>query len=334
MPSEPDLARQLKVSRNTVRAAYATLEAEGLIERRQGRGTFVVSKTARSQKTGEIGLVFFTSPGQMFTIPFYSRLIGQICTRAMAARFHIRLLTHDANLRQFRFDWQEHAAPLEEDIAALAVGVFRPEALKSLSQYKPAVAVDAGGPFDFCDSVAANDFQAGRMATQHLLDLGHRRIGFLGHWQAGPADMIDPSDTHRYEGYCSALSDAGLALEDDLRLEIGTGAAYRVVSAILQAGDGPSAFVGDSIAGVSGMAAALQQGLRVPEDVSFVGMGDAPAGEPGAERLTTVDLHPDQMGQVAVELLQRRLAEPAAPKLHHLADVHLVERKSTGPVAW
>jgi LacI family transcriptional regulator len=336
MPAELDLVRQMKVSRKTVRAAYAVLEAEGLIERRRGLGTFIIAKTPRSRKTGEISLIFFTSAQNMFVVPFYARLIGEICSQASAASFYVNLLTHDSTLREFRYDWQEHAPRLEDAVAALAVGIFKPEALRSLAQRKPAIAVDAGGPFEFCDSVVADDFEAGRLATQHLLDLGHRRIGILGQWIAPPGVMADPAHAHRYEGYCAAMRDAQLWPEEDLRFEAmgSPEAAWRAVSGALQQPDRPTAFVAiDDMAALAGIDAAAAQGLRIPLDVSFVGIGDAMPST-AKVRLTTVNLSPEFLARAAVELLQRRLTEPAAPFTHHVVPVNLVQRDTTASPTW
>lgn len=336
MPTELDLASQLKVSRKTVRAAYAVLEAEGLVERRRGLGTFIIAKTPRSRKTGEIGLVFFSSAEQMFMIPFYTRMIGEICSRASTVPFYTRLLTHDSILREFRYDWLEHAKRLEEAVAALAVGVYRPEALRLLAQRMPTVAVDTGGPFEFCDSVVADDFEAGRLATQHLLDLGHRRIGFIGQWTASPGGILDPAHVRRYEGYTAAMREHGVLPEEELLFEVHNDhrAAYRSISGAVLQSDRPTAFVAinDSSA-LAGIAAADSQGLRVPHDISFVGIGDAVPSS-ATVQLTTVAINPETIGRVGVELLQRRLAEAAAPFVHHVVPVSLVERNTTASPAW
>ncbi len=336
MPTELDLARQLKVSRKTVRAAYAVLEEEGLVERRRRLGTVIIAKTPRSKKTGEVGLVFFSSAETMFLVPFYARMVGEICSRGSAATFYVRLLTHDSSRREFRFDWQEHAARLEEAMAALAVGVYKPQALQSLAQRMPTVAIDTGGPFEFCDSVAADDFEAGRLAAQHLLDLGHRRIGFIGHWASGPGTMIDPAHLRRYEGYLAAMQQAGLWVGEDLQFEAqaSTQAAYRAVAGALQQPDAPTAFVAvDDMMALAGIDAALAQGRRVPQDVSFAGIGDAMPSS-ATIRLTTVALGPEAIGRAGVDVLQRRLADPASPFTHHVVPVKLIERDTTASPAW
>lgn len=336
MPTEMDLAREFRVARKTVRAAYAILEAEGLIERRRGLGTFIIAKTPRSRRTGDVDLMFFSSAQMMFLVPFYARLIGEICSRASAANFYVHLFTHDSNRREFRYDWKEHASRLDEAVGCLAVGLFKPEALASLASRMPVVAVDTGGPFDSCDSVVADDFEAGRLATQHLLDLGHRRIAFLGPQTASEGSMFDPAHLHRFEGYRAAMQQAQIWPGEDLCLDAqGRGhPAFRVVSIALQEPDRPTAFVavddGDALAGID---AAVAQGLRVPQDVSFVGIGDVIPSSSNVQ-LTTVRLGPEQMGRAAVELLQRRLAEPAAAAAHHVVPVQLVERETATTATW
>ena len=336
MPSEPDLVRQLKVLRNTVRAAYAELEAQGLIKREQGRGTFVIAKTPRRQRTGDVALLFYTSARQMFLVPFYSRLIGEICGRAAGAKCTLSLLTHDIKRPDLKYDWQEHAVRLEEAAEALAIGVFKPQALKTLAQKMPLVAVDSGGPFPFCDSVVANDCEAGRLATTHLLELGHKRIAFLGDAIRHEESVPDPAHISRYEGYLAAMQQGQVWYSDDLLIDTqGSGdATYRAVSAAVARLDRPTAFVcvDDGVA-LSGIDAAKARGLRVPEDVSFVGVGDV-TPRSSKVRLTTIGLQPERIGQVAVEVLLRRLREPSLPMMHEVIPVELLERETTAPVNW
>ncbi len=253
-------------------------------------------------RTGELGLVFFSSAGQMFLQPFYSKMIGEICNRAVQANFSVSLFTHDPKLTEFRFDWREHVARLDEAVAGMAVGVLKMDALDTLSRRMPTVAVDGGGPFPFCDSVVADNFEAGRLATEHLLDLGHRRIGFVGEVVAGGMEAPDPSHIQRHEGYLTAMQDATLWPGEDLQFDThGSGKnAYRMITAAFAGPDHPTAFVCvDDRVALGGIDAARQRGLQVPEDVSFIGIGDA-APSAAKVNLTTVGLNPERIGQTAV----------------------------------
>lgn len=110
--------------------------------------------------------------------------------------------------------------------------------------------------------------------------------------------------------------------------------AYRAVASELQQPDALTAFVAnDDTSALAGIAAAHALGRRVPQDVSFVGIGDA-VHRSTKVRLTTVSLDPELIGRGGVELLQRRLAEPLAPFVHQVVPVSLVTRDTTASPAW
>ncbi len=335
LPAEPALAAQLKVSRNTVRAAYAILEREGLIERKHGKGTMVVSKTPRGAKKGRIGLVFFSSGELMFTVPFYGRLIQRLYALGRNVGWHVALMTHDPRRPGYRYDWREHEYRLKEFEAMVLLGVFRPEAVETLGGRMPVVAVDAGGRFRSADSAVCDDLRAGLLATEHLIRLGHKRIAFLGQTEPGEDGVLDPAHAARYEGYRRAMERAKIAVTEDLLLDTQTsdrGAAHAMRGAI-ERGEVPSAVVavGDSSA-MAAMEAARRAGIRVPESMSFVGMGNEQSTHGGLS-LTSVELHPEQMAEQAVRLLQRRIEDPEVSNEHLVVDVELVERTSSVPPA-
>jgi DNA-binding LacI/PurR family transcriptional regulator len=333
LPGEPALAAQLKVSRNTVRAAYAVLERQGLIERKHGMGTVIVSKTVRAARAGQIGLVFFSSGEMMFREPFYTRIIGTLFALGRERGWNIALMPHDVRYRQHRYDWREHEHRLGSFQAMLLLGVFRPGAIEALARRLPVVAVDAGGPFANADSVVCDDIRAGLLATEHLLHMGHQRIAFLGQIAHGHDAIADPAHVARYEGYRLAMRKAGLDVTDDLLLDTqtsGQGAATALRGAI-ERGDMPSAVVGTGdVQAMAAMAAARRAGLRIPEDLSVVGIGNNEA-HGAAANLTSVELHPEQMAEQAARLLALRIAERAAPAEHCLVEVELIERGSSAP---
>jgi DNA-binding LacI/PurR family transcriptional regulator len=333
LPGETALATQLKVSRNTVRAAYAALEREGLIERKHGKGTIIVATAPRSSTTGRIGLVFFAGGELMFTVPFYGRLIQRLYALGRGVGWHIALMTHDRRQTAHRYDWREHEYRLGDFQAMLLLGVFRPGAVEALGQRMPVVAVDAGGGFGSADSVVTDNFRAGMTATEHLVSLGHTRIAYLGAVSTAADIVPDPAHVDRYRGYRAAMQQAGIDVGDDLLLDtqsIAQGAGHAIRGAI-ERGEAPTAVVttGDRTAATA-MEVASRAGLRIPDMLSVLGMGNE---QPGgvAVPLTTVELNPERMADEAVRLLRGRIENPSAPPEHCVVDVDLIERDSTVP---
>jgi DNA-binding LacI/PurR family transcriptional regulator len=184
--------------------------------------------------------------------------------------------------------------------------------------------------------VGVDHREIGRLATAHLLDLGHRRIAFVRF----VADVT--SLGLRYEGYAAALRDAGVAEDERLVLEApftadGARAAARALAARCRSdgsdpGVRPTALLALSdrhaIAAVSELRLA---GLRVPEDVSVVGADDA--DEAAAADLTTVRVPWRAMARAATEALLGVLAVAGVRRLSVVLATGLVRRGSSAPPA-
>lgn len=149
-------------------------------------------------------------------------------------------------------------------------------------------------------AAVGDDELGGRLATRHLLDLGHTRIGLVG----GP--RYATSAVGRRKGYQDALAEAGvkldpqLVVEADFSIEAGEDAALR----LLGHADRPSAIfaVNDNVAlGVLSMAARL--GLKVPDDLSLVGYNDIPVVSKLPVPLTSVRVPFTQIAAGAMSLL-------------------------------
>jgi len=180
-------------------------------------------------------------------------------------------------------------------------------------------------------SVAPDEIQGGKAATQLLLDHGHRRIGLISNVDDIPA-------THgRLEGYRRALSEAGIDPDEDLVLpqRSDTEGGYRAGQQMLERADPPTAiFCFNDRMAMGLYQAAAERGLRIPEDLSVVGFDNqeliADGLRPG---LTTVALPHHEMGAWAVETLIRRIEDPDTPSEQVLLGCPVVERGSVAPPA-
>ena len=147
-----------------------------------------------------------------------------------------------------------------------------------------------------CSAVTTDDVQVGRLATEHLIQLGHRRIGHL----RGPNVS---TSLKRFEGYQQAMKKARLKpLNRDCGFTELDG--YTAMQKWIAAGDLPSAiFAANDPAAIGAMQAMNDAGLKVPDDVAFVGAGSIHYGDMLRVPLTTVAWSTAQMGRAAAGLL-------------------------------
>jgi LacI family transcriptional regulator len=167
-----------------------------------------------------------------------------------------------------------------------------------------------------------------KQATEHLLALGHRRIGAI----AGPAGWYATEE--RLIGFRSALAGAGILLDPDLvvhsdwRIPRGTDAARE----LLALPDPPTAIFGfnDNVA-IGAMHAARERGLALPDDLSIVGFDDTTQAGIVTPRLTSVSQPLAEMGRMGVSLLIRILEGQRVDALRMELSTKLVTRQSTAP---
>ncbi len=178
-------------------------------------------------------------------------------------------------------------------------------------------------------SVGATNFAGGMAATQHLLSLGHRRIGFLG----GVSDT--QASIARKHGHLAALASAGIEPGDDIieegdfTYESGLQAAETLlgrpgrVTAIFAASDAQAAGV---------LEAARRAGVSVPDELSVIGFDDQLVARMTAPQLTTIRQPSEAMGSYAVEVAHKLLLGTTPPAFHTDLATELVVRGSTAPL--
>ncbi|MEV0154011.1 LacI family DNA-binding transcriptional regulator [Micromonospora sp. NPDC050686] len=167
----------------------------------------------------------------------------------------------------------------------------------------PVVVVDpAGVPATDVPSVGATNWAGGLAATEHLLGLGHRRIGFV----AGPANLL--CSRARLDGYRAGLEAAGVPLDDRL-VQPGDfyhASGFAAGSALLDLDDPPTAIFAASDQMAFGVYEAVRRrGSRVADDVSVVGFDDLPEARWASPPLTTVRQPLAEMGRLAARTVLR-----------------------------
>ncbi len=199
-----------------------------------------------------------------------------------------------------------------------------------LARRVPTVILGHTAPF--CSqflNVATDDLGAAYAMTQHLLQLGHRRIAFL----AGPP--ATPWTRERYEGYRKALREAGLEVDEKLIFQAGRTAEDGAKAAVQMIHEGSEATAVQAINDLVAAGCAqvfFQQGLNIPADISVVGYGNAMVSEYFRVPLTTVDQPKHRLGAAAMDSMVQ-LLKGSRPEPKRLPAQLLIRASSGTPPA-
>lgn len=237
-------------------------------------------------------------------------------------------LTHDT--LPFEQRWLAKVIDGATDGAILVLAHGQSNRLDMLLRNKiPFVVVDHRGELGpDVPSVGATNWLGGRLATEHLLSLGHRRIAIIG------GDATLPCSRDRIAGYRAALEDAGAPV-DPVLIRPGMFAhqtGYEQTIALLDLPEPPTAIFAGSDAQAMGVYAALRvRGLKVPDSMSVVGFDDVPIASIVTPALTTVRQPLVEMGRVATTMLLRLIAEEPLDSKRVELTTTLIERESCAP---
>jgi LacI family transcriptional regulator len=198
----------------------------------------------------------------------------------------------------------------------------------------PVVAIDQRGSLDGFPSISVDSYGGAMRAVEHLAQLGHARIGFV----AGDESIEGVRDRRR--GYIDALARFGLASDPSLiaQGDLSQMRAFEAASALLALPEPPTAiFAVNDLSAFGVIAAAREQGLKVPRDLSVVGFDDIPMASQVHPPLTTIRQPFAQMGRAAVNTLlsqmererERESDDAIAPRI--VLPTELIVRQSTGP---
>jgi DNA-binding LacI/PurR family transcriptional regulator len=319
LPPELKLAAAHEVSRGTVREALGLLEKRGYIDRIPGKGTFIreIAELKAVQKV--IGVIL---PWSHFGVAKQIRkgVIKTARENGYSAEFHN---TENRIDQQNEFIRTMRRRGAKGFIIMPPSGVSQDQSLEELAKENfPLVVVDRTIPTLDVDSVVANNFDGGYTITQHLIALGHKRIGFIT-----STSLKTPPIAERFRGYKKALDENGITLNEEWVFDLSNDLKKCLTmpnrpTAIFAINDHDASMVID---------AAMDLNLDVPKDLSVAGFDDSPIAGRYLRPITTVKQPGEEIGRRAVEILLDRLKVPQRPHRHEMLAVEFVPRKSTAP---
>jgi DNA-binding LacI/PurR family transcriptional regulator len=225
-------------------------------------------------------------------------------------------------------NWLDNLSARRSDGVILAVADLTPkqtDRVRSLGM--PIVAIDpTGGTPKDIPSVGATNWQGALTATDHLIELGHREIAFVG----GP-DRLQCSQA-REDGFRSAMRVAGLPVRSDLvhAGDFSHEAGQRVMATLLGLSVPPTAvFAGNDQQALGACQAVRERGLRIPDEVSVIGFDDLPAARWTNPPLTTIRQPIAEMAAQAMRMLLHYLETGAFGTARVELATELVVRSST-----
>lgn len=186
------------------------------------------------------------------------------------------------------------------------------------------------------DYITADNLSGGFEATQHLVDLGHKRIAFLG------ATIANRTNLKRLQGYLKALTAHGIKIDE--RLITGRRDAngdipgysteqvgYEGMKRLLSLPNRPTAvFARNDFTAIGAMTAIKEAGLSIPADIAIVGFDDIPLARHTSPPLSTVRQPMRLQGQLAAEMLLERMGAKEAPaRKEQVLDSELIIRESS-----
>jgi GntR family transcriptional regulator, arabinose operon transcriptional repressor len=331
LPSEHELVQTFGASRVTVSRALKELQIGGLIDRRVGSGTYVRASTVKQYAFG----LLIPELGQ-------TEIFEPICQGMVAAQEqHNHVLIWGRSLAGSETTEDEAKDVCSRLISNRVSGVFfapmeanpQKDAINQiistmLTQAKIAIVLLDRDIVDYpqrskFDVVGIDNRRAGCVATQHLIDAGCRRIGFIGR------PHLAPSCVARYNGYRDAVAHSSIPLAPEFAERLDP--SDRSVVAKVMEGYKPDGIVcsNDRTAALL-MRTFSELKIAVPDQVRLVAFDDVKYASLVTVPLTTIHQPCDQLGAAAIQAMVQRIETPDMPPREILVDFHLVVRESCG----
>lgn len=309
------------VSEETRRRVNEIISELGYHPQRSARGL-------ASQSSGNIGFIL-TDDHFSVAEPFYTRIFLGAEFEARKHNYYILLTTVSQTIKatkelpRFFLEHNVDGVVIAGKISASWIDYVRGRNL-------PVLLIDYDLPNHRISTVTMDNSGGAQMVVEHLLKLGHSKIGFIG------GDLKHPSIAERYRAYRGTLEGLGVEIllswvsinEPDTRIENGYRAAKQILTAV---GARPSAiFAANDAMALGCIKYCREVGISIPGSLAVVGFDNVESGLHVEPRLTTVNVHREEMGCIAVRRLVEMIRDGSDVVNRTTTPVELVIRESCG----
>lgn len=290
---------------------------------------YVPNASARalaSNRAKAIGLIMTRNPQYIASDPFLPQILGGLMDVVKQNQLGLlvewvepgqQLRTYMELTRARHIDGMILMTPRSDDIGLKALEEAETPAI--LMGYLPELNMF---------SVDVDNYHSAKMAVEHLLNLGHKRIACITN-AASPYS----SASQRLDGYKEALADAGLVFNPDLVrfADFDCHSGFDQMKSLLEAkADFTAVFVASDNVAIGAMSAIREAGLDIPGDLSIVGFDDIPMASYVTPALTTVHMPAREIAQQSCYLLMRLMQGDIPESRSITLSTRLVIRNSTG----
>lgn len=285
---------------------------------------YAPSALARSLKinqTRTIGMLITASSN-----PFYSELVRGVERSCFERGYSLVLCNTEGDEQRMNRNLETLMQKRVDGLLLLCTETHQPSQ-EILQRYPsvPTVMMD-WAPFDGdSDLIQDNSLLGGDMATQYLIGKGHTHIACItGSLDKTPARL-------RLEGYRAAMANAGLTVRegDEITGNFEFGGGFEAMQTLLALKERPPAvFICNDAMAVGAYQALYQAGLKVPEDMAIVGYDDIELARYMTPPLTTIHQPKDELGELAIDVLIHRIADPSQQQQRLQLTPVLMERGS------
>ncbi|MEX0609509.1 MAG: GntR family transcriptional regulator [Balneolaceae bacterium] len=324
------LAQEYDVSLITIKSALSSLIDEGFLFSRVGKGTFIAERkeAASISKHAAVGLVL-----QDLKNPFFSLIAHMVEETAYSKNYNLLLSNSSSQIKKEEGQIKHFK---KIGVKGLIIATFRkephaPEIIRNLHS--------EGYPYVMVSYVADNDIWyvgtdhkgGAYIGTQHLIDLGHREIGYLNSPNNNALGDV------RLEGCIQALEEHGITPNPDFQLRPafttslnGYNSGYSLGDVYHKLPKKPTAFFSYNDLTALGFIKRVQElGYKVPDDIAIVGFDDIDQAKYATVPLTTIHQPVEQIGALAIDKLINRIE--GIPTEHRtMLKPELVVRESCG----
>jgi len=285
---------------------------------RLGYETSLVARSLRNQRTGVVGVLVADFE------PFSTEVLKGAADAIRETDYELVAYSAGGHVDE-RVGWERRY--VSRVMGTLVDGaVLVTPTVTEVDSDGPLVAIDPHTGSTSMPTITAHNLQGARAGVEHLLGLGHTRVGMI----LGRSDLV--SAQRREQGFRDAMADAGLEVDESLLVSGGfePDVARAAAHELLGRADRPTAvFAANDSSAIEVLAVAAELGIAVPEDLSVVGFDNLAESALAEPPLTTVEQPVREMGRTAVAMLIDLVEGRRPDDLHPTLGTRLVVRRST-----